>query len=285
MEVLFGDVAQLVERLLCKQEVDGSIPFISTYLWWRHGHRVAPGSGRKRSFSRFKAALTLSLGARWFSHPPPGQAADFASQRLLRSQKVNVVCTVRLRSSLGEHVETSCGHGLALLTGTWAASQTRLMTSARCLDGTDPALRSVHSLLVAAFAYMDGKVDPPSSMARLNVEDLASGPGEVWVVGNPPVACVVLTPHSNSLYIGKLAVAGSERGKGLARLLIDQAEFRAVELGLPMLELETRVELTANQRTFEAMGFVEFERTCHEGFSRHTSITYRRPVPLMSGGS
>jgi hypothetical protein len=25
-----GDVAQLVERLLCKQEVDGSIPFIST---------------------------------------------------------------------------------------------------------------------------------------------------------------------------------------------------------------------------------------------------------------
>ena len=25
-----GDVAQLVERLLCKQEVDGSIPFVST---------------------------------------------------------------------------------------------------------------------------------------------------------------------------------------------------------------------------------------------------------------
>jgi hypothetical protein len=28
-----GDVAQLVERLLCKQEVDGSIPFISTSTW------------------------------------------------------------------------------------------------------------------------------------------------------------------------------------------------------------------------------------------------------------
>ena len=32
--VPLGDVAQLVERLLCKQEVDGSIPFVSTVSGW-----------------------------------------------------------------------------------------------------------------------------------------------------------------------------------------------------------------------------------------------------------
>jgi GNAT superfamily N-acetyltransferase len=136
----------------------------------------------------------------------------------------------------------------------------------------------VHALLRAEFAYMDGRVDPPSSMSRLAVAELASGPGEVWVIGTPPVACVVLTPKRESLYIGKLAVATVERGKGFARALIDQAAARATELGLSMLELETRVELTENHRTFELMGFVEFDRTAHSGYDRVTTIKYRRAV-------
>jgi GNAT superfamily N-acetyltransferase len=136
----------------------------------------------------------------------------------------------------------------------------------------------VHALLRTEFAYMDGRVDPPSSMSRLTADELASGPGEVWVIGSPPVACVVLTPKRESLYIGKLAVATVERGKRLARALIDHAAARATELGLSMLELETRVELTENHRTFESMGFVEFDRTAHSGYDRVTSITYRRAV-------
>ena len=31
----YGGVAQLGERLLCKQEVIGSIPFTSTIFWWK----------------------------------------------------------------------------------------------------------------------------------------------------------------------------------------------------------------------------------------------------------
>ena len=44
-EFPFGDVAQLVERLLCKQEVDGSIPFISTM------YALAGGVGRSGEFT------------------------------------------------------------------------------------------------------------------------------------------------------------------------------------------------------------------------------------------
>jgi GNAT superfamily N-acetyltransferase len=152
------------------------------------------------------------------------------------------------------------------------------MPAARRLDRSDPDVDLVHALLRTEFAYMDGRVDPPSSMGRLTVAELASGPGEVWVIGSPPVAGVVLTPKRGSLYIGKLAVSTVERGKGLARELIDQAAARATELGLSMLELETRVELTENHRTFESMGFVEFDRTAHRGHDRVTSITFRRAV-------
>ena len=52
----------------------------------------------------------------------------------------------------------------------------------------------------------------------------------------------------------------------------------AVALHLPVLELQTRVELTENHATFRALGFVEVARTAHPGYDRPTSITFRRPV-------
>ena len=87
-----------------------------------------------------------------------------------------------------------------------------------------------------------------------------------------------LTPRPGTLYVGKLAVAAGHRGQGLARCLIDRAETRAREMGLPALELQTRVELVENQAAFRAMGFQEVGRTAHPGFDRPTSITYRRAV-------
>ena len=141
---------------------------------------------------------------------------------------------------------------------------------------TQEELPATLALIQSAFAFMEGRIDPPSSMHRLTVDDLAQS--EVWVIGAPPLACIVLTPKTDALYLGKLAVAAAERGKGHARTLIDHAEARARALGLSALELQTRIELIENQRTFEAMGFTELARTAHEGYDRPTSITYRRPL-------
>ncbi len=155
------------------------------------------------------------------------------------------------------------------------------MDEPRRLDaGASDQLRLVLELTRREFAYMDGLVDPPSSIHRLTVEDLASGPGEVWAIGDPPIASVVMTPKPEVLYVGKLAVDSSQRGRGLARLLLGRAELRAQELKLDWIELQTRIELTANHRTFTALGFHEIERTPHPGYDRPTSITYRRPVPV-----
>lgn len=137
---------------------------------------------------------------------------------------------------------------------------------------------SILALIRAEFAYMYGVIDPPSSMHRLTKDDIArqAEAGEVWAMGTPPVACMFLTLTQGWLYLGKLAVASDQRGKGLARGLIDQAMARAAALGLKGVELQTRIELVANHATFAALGFHEIARTAHPGFDRPTTLTFRR---------
>ena len=142
---------------------------------------------------------------------------------------------------------------------------------------------SVLRLIQSEFACMAGRINPPSSILRLSkaaLADLAAmaQQGEVWILGHPPIACMVLTPRKDALYVGKLAVATDQRGRGLARVLMAVAEGRASSRGLTVLELEARVELLENQAAFVAMGFVEVGRKAHAGFDQATSITYRRKV-------
>jgi ribosomal protein S18 acetylase RimI-like enzyme len=148
----------------------------------------------------------------------------------------------------------------------------------RCHDPYD--WHAILTLVQGAFAFMEGRIDPPSSMHTLTPRTIAdqARSGEVWAIGATPIACVFFSPRPAVLYIGKLAVAARHRRQGLARRLIDLAEARALALNLPTLELQTRVELVENQATFRAMGFAEYERTAHPGFDRPTSITYHRPV-------
>lgn len=136
------------------------------------------------------------------------------------------------------------------------------------------------ALLHRAFGYMDGVIDPPSSLHRLTAESIAeqARTGEVWAIGAPPGACVFLTPRSDALYVGKLAVDPPLQGRGLGRRLIDIAATRARAMGLPALELQTRVELTANQAAFRRMGFVQTAATAHPGYDRPTSLTFRRAL-------
>ncbi|MDF0602965.1 GNAT family N-acetyltransferase [Psychromarinibacter sp. C21-152] len=138
------------------------------------------------------------------------------------------------------------------------------------------------TLLRTEFAYMQGRVDPPSSIQGLTPDGVAeqANAGEVWVIEDTdrPVASVFLTPKPHALYIGKLAVAFTHRGKGHARQLVDLAEARARALGLDRLELQARVELTENHAAFTAMGFAITGQTAHPGYDRPTSVTMQRPV-------
>ena len=135
-------------------------------------------------------------------------------------------------------------------------------------------------LVQESFAYMDGRIDPPSSMHRLTPGAIAeqARTGEVWVFeeDGAPVACVFLTPRPDALYLGKLAVARAHRGQGFARHLVEQAEARARALNLHGLELQSRIELTENHTAFAAMGFGQVGATAHPGYDRPTSLTFQK---------
>lgn len=135
------------------------------------------------------------------------------------------------------------------------------------------------ALITRAFAGMHARIDPPSSLQSLTIESLQSS-GEVWAIGHPPHACMILTPHPDHLYLGKLAIDPAHQGHGLARTLIALAETRARHLNLPQIQLLTRVELTENHHAFTALGFTQTATFTHAGHTRPTALTFTKEVPL-----
>ena len=159
------------------------------------------------------------------------------------------------------------------------------LTSRRMMP-EEPNWQAVLGLILGAFAYMDGVIDPPSSAKRLTVESLRQKAEQehalVLFDGEIPVACIFCDPRADCLYVGKLAVSDEWRGKGLGKQLIGEAEALALQLGYSELELQSRVELTANHRFFEALGFVKTGETAHAGYDRPTSITMRKQIRAIS---
>lgn len=135
-------------------------------------------------------------------------------------------------------------------------------------------------LINAAFAYMDGVIDPPSSAKSLTSESLKTKASrELCLVAlrdGRLAGCVFADRRDDCLYIGKLAISPDSQGKGIGRRLIHDVEAIARTQGLVALELQTRIELTGNQTVFKRLGFHETARTAHAGFSRPTSITMRK---------
>lgn len=148
----------------------------------------------------------------------------------------------------------------------------------RRLDKDDPDLGDALEVMRGAFAGMEGRIDPPSSLGSLTLDALAqtAAEAEVWVTGDPVAGTVILTPKPSVLYVGKLAAQQGRRGVG--RALMGLAEDRARALGLGWLELQSRVELIEVHAVFKRLGFHEVMRTTHEGYARPTSITFRKAI-------
>ena len=152
----------------------------------------------------------------------------------------------------------------------------------RRLTGDNEDWPAILALILRAFSWMDGRIDPPSSALRLTPESLAKKAGdEIGLLieeGDRPIACAFLDPRPDCLYVGKVAVEPLLQGSGAGRLLLAEAERIAAELGLPWLELQTRIELVENQHFFAARGFAKTGEGSHAGYARPTWVVMRKPV-------
>lgn len=132
------------------------------------------------------------------------------------------------------------------------------------------------------FAYMEPRIDPPSSMYKMTIDNIADHAknNEIWAIasGSDPIACIFLTPKNDRMYMGKLAVEKGQRKQGIGRLLVAKAEERTKAFGFSILELETRVELLENHTAFTQLGFVKTGESAHAGYNLPTSITMQKAV-------
>ncbi|MGX5842292.1 GNAT family N-acetyltransferase [Mesorhizobium sp. ArgA1] len=137
-------------------------------------------------------------------------------------------------------------------------------------------------LIMRAFAPMDGVIDPPSSAHLLNVENLRDRAGRETVFlalrDGRIAGCVFALERTADVYVGKLAVEPEFQGQGIGGQLMQAVEEFAGGRNKSAIELQTRIELTANHATFDRLGFRETARTAHQGYDRPTSITMRKEL-------
>lgn len=142
------------------------------------------------------------------------------------------------------------------------------------------------SLLRESFDYMESRIDPPSSLTRMGVDELeAKAAAETLIVaadGQQLIGCAFAALGEECVFVGKVAVAQSARGKGVARAMFAAAEVLAREHGRGFLELQARIELVENHATFRALGFEKVAETAHPGYDRPTSITMRKRVAVSA---
>ena len=148
------------------------------------------------------------------------------------------------------------------------------------LNGSFGRLGELLDLIHTSFAYMDGRIDPPSSAHALTAQSLREkARNEIGYVardGDKITGCVFCRVEPDSLYIGKLAVLPETQGRGIGKRLLTYAEAEARNRDLTILRLETRIELVDNHTTFAAWGFSKTAENSHPGFDRTTSIEMRK---------
>ena len=107
---------------------------------------------------------------------------------------------------------------------------------------------------------------PPAPV--LNDYRAAIEAGQVWVAGVPVTGVLVLVGGEDSLLIENIAVAPSAQGRGIGRELMEFAEQRAREQGLPRLTLYSNEVMTENLAIYAHLGYREVERRADGGYRR-----------------
>lgn len=138
------------------------------------------------------------------------------------------------------------------------------------------------ALLRQSFAYMEGRIDPPSSLHSFDEAKLAAKAASedlvLAYVDGKLAGCLFAAAKGDALYLGKIAVRPDLRGRGIARRLFELAEASARAHGLKALELQARIELTENHRTFTALGFEKTGEGRHPGYTRSTDVNFRKEL-------
>ena len=138
-------------------------------------------------------------------------------------------------------------------------------------------VHDIEQIVVAAYTPYIARIGrPPAPMAADYAHLVATGTVDVLV--DDAVAGVVVTVvETDHLLIENVAVAPWAQGRGHGRRLLDHAEHRARELGLPELRLYTNALMTENLQLYPKLGYIETGRLTENGFDR---VYFRKTAAL-----
>lgn len=133
---------------------------------------------------------------------------------------------------------------------------------------------------------MDELVDPPSSLHKMTADSLRKKADNETLLlvfdAESLIACAFFDIRKDVIYVSKIAVAPSHRGRRIAHKIFNIADNLARNNAKKWLELETRIELIDNKQAFGKMGFITTAKNSHAGYDRPTSITMRRKIKTKS---
>ena len=146
-----------------------------------------------------------------------------------------------------------------------------------------PVLRSIAAAAYGPYLPRIGRMPAPMTA------DYAASVREgcVWLLtgadpGQPdaPAGLIVLVPEAGYLLLENVAVLPPAQGRGAGTFLLDFAEARARELGLPEIRLYTNAAMTGNLAYYRRRGYHETGRGEEDGFSR---VYFARQVGRRRG--
>lgn len=125
---------------------------------------------------------------------------------------------------------------------------------------------AVRALVTAAYAHYVSRIGRrPRPMDADHAGAVADGAVDVVVVGD---RVIVLRVQPDHMFVENVAVAPGWQGRGVGVRLLDLADERARDLGLPEVRLYTHELMTENIAFYARRGFAETGRRTDAGRSR-----------------
>jgi ribosomal protein S18 acetylase RimI-like enzyme len=128
---------------------------------------------------------------------------------------------------------------------------------------------AIRALVEAAYAIYLPRLERAPAPVSADYEALV-GAGDTWVGVSDRrlVGVLVIREEDGALQIENIAVHPEYQSRGFGRALIEFAESRARELGLPNVTLYTNEAMVENLRLYPRFAFVETGRRVEDGYRR-----------------
>jgi predicted N-acetyltransferase YhbS len=141
---------------------------------------------------------------------------------------------------------------------------------------------TIAALMRSAFHEYIGILDPPSGAHKETEESVRDkmklGQWLIAEYDGQPAGCVFYEPRDTYVYLGRLAVPGEFRGRGIGGALTDAVEAETRAAGIPRIRLGTRLALPHLIAMYEKRGYCIIAYETHTGYSAPTYVTMEKTL-------